>query len=125
MFSRFICHHCAKGKAIFHTSWSISFNSSLLRWINRSNRFLKTLCAPWCATTGQATFENSKTTSRAVSFSPMMASLNQHLSTVTSSRNLRFQTPPSKTRYVEKFWLLASVLIGSLEVREEQLPDLA
>jgi hypothetical protein len=55
----------------------------------------------------------------------MMASLNQHLSKATSSRNPRFQTPPSKTRYVEKFWLLASAPIGSSEVREEQLPDLA
>jgi DNA-binding NtrC family response regulator len=37
----------------------------------------------------------------------------------------RFQIPPSKTRYVEKFSLLASALIGRSEVREEQLPDLA
>jgi len=39
--------------------------------------------------------------------------------------NPRFQTPPSKTRYVEKFWLLASALIGSSEIREGQLQDLA
>jgi transcriptional regulator with GAF, ATPase, and Fis domain len=70
------------------------------------------------------TFESSKTTSRVASFSPIMASLNQHLSKATSTRNLRFQTPPSKTRYVEKFWVLASALIGSSEVSEEQLPDL-
>ena len=55
----------------------------------------------------------------------MMASLNQHLLKATSSRNPRFQTQPSKTRYVEKFWLLANALIGGSEVREEQLPDLA
>ena len=72
-----------------------------------------------------ATFESSKTTSRVAAFSPMMASLNQHLSKATRSRNPRFQTPPSKTRYVEKFWLLASALIGSSEFSEEQLPDLA
>ena len=48
----------------------------------------------------------------------------QHLLKATSSRNPRFQIPPLKTRYVEKFWLLASALIGSSEVREVQLPDL-
>src|SRR6266576_1888135 len=112
-------------KVIFPNSWNISFNSLPPRWTNRSNRFLRKPCAPWCATTGPATFESSKTTLRVASFSPMMASLNQHLSKATSSRNQKFQTPPSKTRCVEKFWLLANALIGSSEVREEQLQDLA
>jgi len=35
---------------------------------------------PVCATTGPATFESSKTTSRVASFSRVMACLNQHLS---------------------------------------------
>src|SRR5260221_13661418 len=125
MLSRFICHRYAKGKPIFPNSWNILFNSLPPRWTNRSNRFLRKPWAPWCATTGPATFESSKTTSRVASFSPMMELLNQHLSKATNSRNPRFQTPPSKTRYVEKFWLLASALIGSWEVHEEQLPDLA
>jgi hypothetical protein len=37
----------------------------------------------------------------------------------------RFQTRPLKTRCVEKFSLPANAPIGSSEVREEQLPDLA
>ena len=120
---RFICRRCAKGNPIFPNSWNISFNSLPPRWTNRSNQFLRKPCAPWCATTGPATFESSKTTSRVASFSPMMASLNQHLWKATNSRNPRFQTPPSKTRYVAKFWLLASALIGSSGVSGEQLPD--
>ena len=47
------------------------------------------------------------------------------LESYRASRNPRFQTRPLKTRCVEKFSLLASALIGSSEVREEQLPDLA
>jgi Putative beta-barrel porin-2, OmpL-like. bbp2 len=41
------------------------------------------------------------------------------------SRNPRFQTSPLKTGCVERFSLHASAPIGSSEVREEQLPDLA
>ncbi len=50
---------------------------------------------------------------------------NQDPSKAISRQNPGFQTRPSKTRCVEKFWLLASALIGSSEVREVQLPDLA
>src|SRR5271165_3915523 len=123
MFSRFICHHCAKGKQIFPSSWSISCNSLQPRWTNRSNRFLGRACAPWCATTGPATFESCKTISRVASFSPLMASLKQRLLKAMSHWSPRFRTPLSKTRCVEKFWLLASALIGSSEVREEQPLD--
>ncbi len=41
-----------------------------------------------------------KTTSRVVSFSRMMESLNQHLSKAIGHWNPRFPTPHSKTRYV-------------------------
>jgi len=75
------------------TSWSISFKSSLLRWTNRSNRFLRKPCAPWCAITGAATFESSKITSRAASFSPMMASLNQRLSKAISPPEPEISNP--------------------------------
>src|SRR6266478_1493115 len=125
MLSLLRCPRCAIAHPTFPYLLSTSLTVSGKRLERSSEQSIEKLSHYSKHTAGRATFESSKTTLRVASFSPMMASLNQPLSKATSSRNQKFQTPPSKTRCVEKFWLLANAPIGSSGVREEQLPDSA
>jgi len=110
---------CAKGKPISRTRGIFRSNRLPPRWTNPIESIPQETCDPGAPLTGPATFEELQNYIARASFSPLMASLKPAPIESYEQSETEISNPPSKTRCVEKFWLLQRQL--KARSREEKL----